>query len=85
MNILPISELKNTSEISELCETEREPIYITKNGRGHLVIMTMNVYEEKMAKLELMEKLMAAEADIAAGRVVSFDEAFAQFDIDYDK
>ena len=37
--IIPIKELKNTSEISEMCHRTEEPIYITKNGYGDMVIM----------------------------------------------
>ena len=83
MKILPISELKNTGEISEICEAENEPVYITKNGHGHLVIMTLDTYERKMAKLDLYEKLMEAEKDIAEGRVTPAEEVFAKLDKKY--
>ena len=46
--IIPIKELKNTSEISEMCHGTDEPIYITKNGYGDMVIMSMEVYEQMM-------------------------------------
>lgn len=39
--IVPISHLKNTSEISEMCHSAREPIFITKNGYGDMVLMSM--------------------------------------------
>lgn len=42
--IIPIKELKNTSEISEMCHRTEEPIYITKNGYGDMVIMSMENY-----------------------------------------
>lgn len=45
MHIVPIKELKDTAKISELCEATPEPIYITKNGYGHLVIMEYNSFE----------------------------------------
>ena len=35
--IIPIKELKNTSEISEMCHRTEEPIYITKNGYGDML------------------------------------------------
>jgi len=50
--ILPIKELKNTAEISELCHDSSEPIYITKNGYGDMVIMSMETYEELTKRLE---------------------------------
>lgn len=46
--IIPIKDLKNTSEISDLCHNSGEPIYITKNGYGDMVIMSMDVYEQNM-------------------------------------
>ena len=49
--IIPIKELKNTSEISEMCHDSDEPIYVTKNGYGDMVIMSMEVYEQMMRKI----------------------------------
>lgn len=43
--IIPIKDLKNTSEISELCKSSGEPIFVTKNGYGDMVIMSMETYE----------------------------------------
>ena len=66
--IRPISDLRNNSnEISELCHTLREPVFITKNGIGDMVVMSIEVYERLQAKLELYSKLAEAEAEIASG------------------
>jgi len=66
--IRPISDLRNKSnEIREYCIGTREPVFITKNGVGDMVVMSMEVYERQQAKLELYDKLAEAEADIAAG------------------
>ena len=43
--IIPIKDLKNTSEISEMCHRATEPIYVTKNGYGDLVVMSIKTYE----------------------------------------
>lgn len=43
--IRPITDLRNTTEISELCHAKKEPVFITKNGYGDLVIMSMETYE----------------------------------------
>jgi PHD/YefM family antitoxin component YafN of YafNO toxin-antitoxin module len=85
MKILPISELKNTADISEICETENEPVYITKNGYGHLVIMSLNTYERKIAKLELYEKITEAENDITEGKISPAEEVFARLEKKYGK
>ena len=51
--IIPIKDLKNTSDISDLCHTSQEPVFITKNGYGDMVIMSMETYENTMWKSSL--------------------------------
>lgn len=68
--IIPIRDLKNTSEISKMCQEATEPIFITKNGYGDMVIMSVKVYEEKLFMLDVYNKLAAAEAQIAEGKVL---------------
>ena len=66
--IRPMSDLRNKSnEISELCHKEDRPIFITKNGRGDLVVMSKAHYEKLVDLLELYQKLGVAEAQDAAG------------------
>ena len=55
--IRPISEFKNTTEISNLCHEVKASILITKNGYSDLVIMNIDTYERNMAILELCRKL----------------------------
>ena len=55
--IIPIKDLKNTSEISEMCHKAEEPIYITKNGYGDMVIMSMENYEKTMRRLNVYREL----------------------------
>jgi len=71
--IIPIRDLKNTSKISQMCQEATEPIYITKNGYGDMVIMSVKMYEEKLFMLEVYNKLAAAEAQIAEGKVLDGD------------
>ncbi|MHB1042476.1 MAG: type II toxin-antitoxin system prevent-host-death family antitoxin [Eubacteriales bacterium] len=71
--IIPIRDLKNTSEISKMCQEATEPIYITKNGYGDMVIMSVKMYEEKLFMLDVYNKLAAAEAQIAEGKVLDGD------------
>ncbi|HHX60703.1 MAG TPA: type II toxin-antitoxin system Phd/YefM family antitoxin [Epulopiscium sp.] len=67
-NIRPISDLRNNSNaISEFCKTSREPIFITKNGIGDMVVMSIETYEKQQAQLELYAKLAEAEAEINHG------------------
>lgn len=73
--IIPIRDLKNTSEISEMCKNATEPIFITKNGYGDMVIMSMEMYEKKMFLLDSFSKLAVAEEQVNQGRVLDADKA----------
>jgi len=66
--IIPIRDLKNTSAVSQMCQESKEPIYVTKNGYGDMVIMSMKTYQEKMFMHDIYSKLAESEADAAAGR-----------------
>jgi len=68
--IRPIKDLRNTTEISKLCHKAKEPIFITKNGYGDLVIMSMETYERKLAKVDLYKKLAEAENQIENGEML---------------
>lgn len=66
--IKPVSDLRNNfHEISEICHKEQEPVFITKNGEGDMVVMSMALYEQQQALLELYQKLGEAEAQSLAG------------------
>lgn len=85
MQIIPIRDLKNTSEISQMCKESDEPIYITKNGYGDMVIMSMEVYKEKMSMLDVYEKLMAAEEEIKSGKPLDADSSIKSIREKYNK
>ena len=65
--IRPITDLRNTNEISEACHKYGEPIFITKNGYGDLVVMSMDTYERQLALVDVYKKLAEAEAQIEQG------------------
>ena len=67
--IIPIRDLKNTTHISQMCKESKEPIFVTKNGYGDMVVMSMDVYERTMYMNDLYEKLQAAERSIDSGDV----------------
>jgi prevent-host-death family protein len=77
--IYPIKELRNTNEISEICHESQEPIYITKNGYGDLVVMSIEAYEKVLAKLELYEKLAEGESQLRERELmIPAKEAFSR-------
>lgn len=62
-HIRPISDLRNTNEISELCHSTNQPVFITKNGYGDLAIMSMETYEELVGEAVIDEAIEAAEEE----------------------
>ena len=66
--IKSISSLRNRSrEIASICHEQDEPVYLTRNGEGDLVVMSIEHYERLKAQAGLFEKLAVAEAQAAAG------------------
>jgi prevent-host-death family protein len=67
------------NSISKLAHEKAEPVYITKNGEGDLVVMSIKAFEKREAKLNLREKLMYAEQQRISGEAtISLDEAEKQ-------
>ena len=64
--IKPITDLRNTNEISDLCHAKNEPVFITKNGYGDLVVMSIEAYEEMLDGKELDERVAQAEAEYSS-------------------
>lgn len=68
--IRPITDLRNTTEIAELCHARREPIFITKNGYGDLVVMSIETYEEMIETLRTDVAISEAEKEYASDGVL---------------
>ena len=66
--IIPINNLKNTSEVSDLAHSVDEPIYVTKNGYGDMVLMSMETFEGVSAALKMYQSLLTSEKQITEGR-----------------
>lgn len=65
--IRPITDLRNTTEISEMCHAKKEPVFITKNGYGDLVVLSIEAYEELMEALHTDAAIREAEQEFADG------------------
>ena len=61
--IRPITDLRNTNEISDICHAKREPIFITKNGYGDLVVMSIEAYEAMVENAAMDTAISEAEAE----------------------
>jgi prevent-host-death family protein len=62
--IIPIRELKNTATISKYVEETNEPVFITKNGYGTMVIMSLDVYEKEFAKKQTLDLIHESLKDL---------------------
>ena len=66
--IIPIKDLKNTSEVSELAHSVDEPIYVTKNGYGDMVLMSMELFENIHKRWDVYRDIEISEEQIRQGR-----------------
>lgn len=82
--IIPIRDLRNTSEISELCHSVDEPIYITKNGYGDMVIMSVETYEKVNERLKMYQSILTSEYQIRDGQVLDAIESLKKIKEEYD-
>ncbi len=76
MMIKPSTCLRNEyNEIAEYCKTENRPVFLTKNGEGDLVVMSIQAYEMREEMLDLREKVLEAEASRLSGaKIYTYEE-----------
>ncbi|MFB5763612.1 type II toxin-antitoxin system Phd/YefM family antitoxin [Paenibacillus medicaginis] len=76
MIIKPSASIRqNYNEIADLCKTSGEPVYLTKNGEGDLVVMDLEAFSRREKMLKLREELLAVQEDRIAGRAgITLDE-----------
>ncbi len=76
-NIRPSAELRNKyNEISNLCKETREPVYITVNGHGDTVILSLEQFNQMQAELELLKMLSESQDDVINNRVKPVTNTF---------
>lgn len=68
--IIPIRDLRDTTKLSEMCNATNEPIFVTKNGYGDMVIMSMQAYEEQFTRLNMYTKIMEGKAQADNGQLL---------------
>lgn len=81
--IIPIRDLKDTAAISQMCSESKEPVFITKNGYGDMVIMSMKAYEERMLMQDVYVKLAEAEDEIREGKAADARTALKELRAKY--
>ena len=82
MQIKPSAAIRqNYNEIADMCRKSAEPVFLTKNGEGDLVVMDIETYHKREKMLQLREELLAVEEDKMAGRTgCSIDELESYLD-----
>ena len=75
--IIPIKALKNTSKISEMCHEIPEPVYVTKNGYGDMVLMSMETFETQYNRERMYRELEISEKQMEEGKVRDAEESLA--------
>jgi len=82
-SIRPSSDLRNNyNEISNFCNNYNEPVYITKNGKGDLAVMSIETYERLVGKFELCKLLDEGMEAMKKKKVRPFTEALADIQKD---
>lgn len=82
--IRPSSDLRNHyNEISDFCNKNHEPVYITKNGKGDLVLLSNEEYERLCGKYELYKLLLEGFEDAKNNNVYSAEEVFEEIERKY--
>lgn len=74
--IIPIKDIRNTTKVSEMCHASNEPIYVTKNGYGDMVLLSMESYESLLSRLNIYDKVMEGKAQADKGELLDGDEVF---------
>ena len=69
MNIVPMRDLKNTTKIEALCKETKEAVFVTKNGYGALVVMSMDLYEELLQQVYEAKLINAALKEVKEGKI----------------
>ena len=83
--IIPIRDMRNTAKLSEMCNQSDEPIFITKNGYGDMVVMSMAAYEQQLARMELHTKILEGKAQADRGELLDGPAALAKMREKYAK
>lgn len=78
MTIIPIRDMRDTTKISEMCHSTGEPIFVTKNGYGDMVVMSMETYEKQLARVDMHAKIAEGKAQADNGELLDGKEELAK-------
>lgn len=83
--IIPIRDLRDTTKVSALCNATNEPVFVTKNGYGDMVIMSVATYEQQLAKIDMYNKICAAIEQANSGELRDGQSVFAELKKKYER
>lgn len=83
--IIPIRDLRDTTKISEMCNASNEPIFVTKNGYGDMVVMSMAAYEQELARVDMYKKIVEGKAQADRGELIDGETALDELKMKYAK
>lgn len=82
--IMPIKNLRNTSEISDMAHKTQEPIFITKNGYSDLIVMSSELYDKFAKANRIDQEIFESEKEMEEGGIsIDLDEAFEKLNKKY--
>lgn len=82
--IMPIKDLRNTSEISDMAHRMQEPIFVTKNGYSDLVVMSSELYDKFARVTRIDQAIFESEKEMEEGGLsIDLDEAFEKLNKKY--
>jgi len=81
--IIPIKDLRDTVKISEMCHTTNEPIFVTRNGYGDMVILSLEYYDELLSRLKIYDEIIEGINQVEKGNVIDGDTAMAALEKKY--
>ena len=84
MQIIPIRDLRDTTKISNICHSTDEPVYVTKNGYGDMVIMSMDAFENMFGRMQIHDAVKAASDKARTGMLSDGIAEYERLDKKYE-
>lgn len=81
--IIPIKDMRDTAKMSDMCHATQEPIYVTKNGYGDMVVLSMEAYESRLSRVGIFDELMKGKEQADCGELLDGEEALASLKAKY--
>ncbi len=82
--IIPIKDLRDTNRISEICNSSDNPIFITKNGYGDMVIMSISAYEKRLAQLDMYNAINDGLKDVEKNNLIDGENVLKSLKAKYE-